>query len=162
MGNFFQHGFTSPQRCALALLFAQIHLLVFSQNIQFERIPNELGLSQNLISALCQDRQGFIWVGTKDGLNRFDGYQFRVFQHDPFDSTTISDNYVKCILEDSRGWLWIGTANSLNLMDRQAESFKRFYPKGNPAGTVAAIIKNHPGLSGEDIYSLLEDREGNI
>lgn len=105
----------------LTVLLIPVFSRLFPQNAQFERIPNELRLSQNLISALCQDRQGFIWVGTKDGLNRFDGYRFRVFQHDPFDSTTISDNNVRCILEDKRGWLWIGTTNGLNIMDRKTE-----------------------------------------
>lgn len=153
---------TTFLRLPLGLLFLLFSLHLFSQNIRFERIPNELGLSQNLISSLLQDRQGFIWAGTKDGLNRFDGYRFRVFQHDPFDSTTISDNNIKCILEDSRGWLWIGASNGLNLMDRKTETFQRLYPKGNITGPAPAIIENYTGLSGSDVYSLLEDREGNI
>ncbi|MEZ4830035.1 MAG: two-component regulator propeller domain-containing protein [Bacteroidia bacterium] len=79
----------------------------FAQNIQFERIPNELGLSQNYISALCQDRAGFIWVGTKDGLNRFDGYNFKTFIYDPFDSLSISNNFIYSLLEDSEDRLWV-------------------------------------------------------
>ncbi|MCB0519034.1 MAG: response regulator [Lewinellaceae bacterium] len=162
MKNYFEQYLSLSIRLLLIVLFLPNPLLLFSQNIQFERIPNELGLSQNLISALCQDRQGFIWVGTKDGLNRFDGYHFRVFQHDPFDSTTISDNSVKCILEDSRGWLWVGTSDGLNLMHRETESFQRISPTVRVVDAAPAIIENHPGLSGTDILSLMEDREGNI
>ena len=162
MKNNFQQHLRFPFQLLLVVLFFLICPTVFSQNIHFERIPNELGLSQNLISALCQGRQGFIWVGTKDGLNRFDGYRFKVFQHDPFDSTTISDNNIKCILEDRRGWLWIGTSNGLNLMNRETETFRRFFPTNKVADTAPAIIENYPGLTDGDINALLEDREGNI
>ncbi|MEZ4934607.1 MAG: two-component regulator propeller domain-containing protein [Saprospiraceae bacterium] len=143
-------------------LFLQIHFVAFSQNFEFERIPNELGLSQNLISALWQDRQGFIWVGTKDGLNRFDGYHFEVFQHDPFDSTSISDNNIKSILEDSQGRFWIATENGLNLMNREKKVFERLYSKGKIEEGAPAILHDHPGLSSGDIQSLMEDRDGNI
>ncbi|MEZ4961857.1 MAG: two-component regulator propeller domain-containing protein [Saprospiraceae bacterium] len=151
-----------PFRFLLAVFLCTACPGLFSQNIQFERIPNELGLSQNLITALCQDQQGFIWVGTKDGLNRFDGYSFKVFQHDPFDSTTISDNNIKCLLEDRQGRLWVGTGNGLNLLDRATESFQRLYATGEIPSDAPAVIKNHPGLSSHDVQSLMEDREGQI
>ncbi|MCA9366605.1 hypothetical protein KC722_03435, partial [Candidatus Kaiserbacteria bacterium] len=151
-----------PTFLLLAVLWCLSSSISFSQDIEFERIPNELGLSQNLISALCQDRQGFLWVGTKDGLNRFDGYRFQVFQHDPFDSTSISNNNIKTILEDHHGRLWVGTTNGLNLMDRKAGTFQRFFPKTIPRPSTAAIDEGHPGLSGQEINALLEDRKGNI
>lgn len=108
--------------------FVCLFLLAFvhevrSQKVQFEAIPSEYGLSQNLISALFQDSQGFIWVGTKNGLNRFDGYEFKSFLHNPFDSTTISDNYIHSIFEDSKNQLWIGTSLGLNKFDRETEQF---------------------------------------
>ena len=92
--------------------------------IQFDRIPSELGLSQNLISAILQDRKGFLWFGTKDGLNRFDGYKFTVYRHDPYDSTSLSDSYITALLEDRAGRMWVGTlGGGLNLFDRATEIF---------------------------------------
>ena len=99
---------------------------LYAQNppIQFDRIPSELGLSQNLISAILQDRKGFLWFGTKDGLNRFDGYKFTVYRHDPFDSTSLSDSYITALLEDRAGRMWVGTlSGGLNLFDRATEIF---------------------------------------
>lgn len=133
-----------------------------AQNIQFERIPNELGLSQNFIGALCEDHYGFLWVGTKDGLNRFDGHRFKVYQHAPFDSTSISDNFIKCILEDSQNRLWVGTTNGLNLFDPQREVFQHLLP--HAAATKAVYPNASPTLSPaqKSINTLLEDHEGNI
>lgn len=142
------------------MLCTQVGL--FSQNIHFERIPNELGLSQNLISALCQTKDGFLWVGTKDGLNRFDGYRFEVYQNDPFDSTTISGNYIFDILEDSHGRLWVATSMGLNLFDRSTGIFHRLLPKPAAPTVNLPITENYPGLSSKTINVLKEDREGNI
>lgn len=136
-------------------------LLLLAQAIDFERIPNELGLSQNLISALFQDQQGFIWVGTKDGLNRFDGYQFKVFQHDPFDSATISNNHINCILEDRAGRLWAGTKSGLNLMDRKANTFQLFPLCSRQGQPTAGTDAGSSGCS-RDVNSIMEDMDGNI
>lgn len=163
MKNSLSHlNFPFLERIILFAVFCFFPIFSFSQDIEFERIPNELGLSQNLISALYQDQQGFIWVGTKDGLNRFDGYRFEVFQHDPFDSTTISDNYIEDILEDRQGRLWVATANGLNLMDSRTETFTRFYPNLEMPGNTSTDISEKPNLGSARIQSLMEDREGNL
>jgi len=102
--------------------------------IHFDRLLSELGLSQNLVSAIMQDRKGFLWIGTKDGLNRFDGYKFTVFRHNPFDSTSLSDNYITALLEDRAGRIWVGTLRGgLNLFDRATETFSHSMPdSANP------------------------------
>ncbi|MCG2616944.1 response regulator [Terrimonas sp. NA20] len=95
-------------------------LLLFSvitacaQQPSFHHLTVENGLSQNAVLAISQDSQGFMWVGTSNGLDRFDGYRFKVYQSRPNDSTTLSSNNLLSLLNDSRKNLWIGTNNGLN------------------------------------------------
>ena len=101
--------------------------LLNGQELRLERISNDLGLSQNTINAIFQDQQGFLWVGTNDGLNRFDGYHFKVYTFDSFDSLSLSDNRIQAIYESRQGRLWVGTANGLNCFDRKKGHFRRFF-----------------------------------
>ncbi len=101
----------SSFRCRLLpalLLWLALPCTGFAQNPAFEKITIEQGLSQGMIFDICQTRDGFLWVATKDGLNRYDGFNFKVFSNDPFDPFSIAENTVISHLEDSRGWLWLG------------------------------------------------------
>ena len=79
-------------------------LLSFSQapKIRFKRIGIEQGLSNSTIETIFQDKRGFIWFGTRDGLNRYDGYQFNIYRYDSKDTNSISDNYIRYIYEDRK------------------------------------------------------------
>ena len=82
--------------------------------------------SSSLISNLCQDRQGFVWVATDYGLNRFDGYQFETFLHDDADTTSLLDNVVTRLLCDAEGRLWVGTNHGLDRFDPASASFVHY------------------------------------
>ena len=88
----------------------------------------EDGLRQSSILALYQDSNGFIWIGTEDGLHKYDGYEFKIFIHQPGEhgeQQSISNNSVNCIEQDSFGNLWIGTDFGLNLLDLKTETFRQ-------------------------------------
>ncbi len=92
----------------------------------YEAISTAQGLSQGLINDMLQDKEGFIWIATKGGLNRYDGYSFKVFTTDPHDSSSISSNAVASLLEDSRGRLWIGTYDGgVNVYNKKNGRFLR-------------------------------------
>ena len=109
--------------------------------IQFEQIDSQAGLSHNTVLTLLQDRQGFLWIGTSDGLNRYDGYTFTVFRHDPTDPESLSDNTVQALAEDEAGMLWIGTTNGINRMDpARPGRFTRYFlddSEGESIGSLA-------------------------
>ena len=110
--------------CFVTLLFT---LNVFSQSIYFNRLNTENGLSNNNAFNIIQDRFGFLWFATDDGLNRYDGYDFKVFRNNPENQNSISDNSVWVLTEDKKGNIWIGTKNGwLNRFDPVSEIFTRW------------------------------------
>jgi ligand-binding sensor domain-containing protein len=76
--------------------------------IQFQHFTEKDGLSHRTINCLLQDRRGFMWFGTPEGLNRFDGYSFRKFKHRSGDSTSLISNIINCLYEDRSGYIWVG------------------------------------------------------
>jgi signal transduction histidine kinase/ligand-binding sensor domain-containing protein/DNA-binding response OmpR family regulator len=123
-------GYKFLSICILNIL---LYLFLLSSDLyaqidqpRFKHLTTEDGLSQNAVFALYQDSRGFMWFGTKDGLNRYDGYSFTIYQHNPFDSTSISANYITALFEDRQGNLWIGTYDGgLNRFMRESEVFQR-------------------------------------
>src|SRR3979409_1904334 len=100
----------------IALLFPCI-LLGQSDQYQFLHIGTENGLSHNRVNCILKDSKGFMWFGTMSGLNRYDGYEYRVFRHDLRDSTTLIDDYISRIMEGPDRKLWIETRTGLNIYD---------------------------------------------
>lgn len=111
---------------------------IYAESIRFDRLSLEDGLSQSTVYAIAQDSAGFIWIGTQDGLNKYDGYQFTIYKNDPFDPNTLSDNYITSILKGRDGTLWIGTFGGvLNRFDPRKNIFIRFpteQTRGNRLG----------------------------
>jgi len=116
----------------------------------FERIGSDSGPPSAVVTAVYQDRTGFVWIGSRDGLTLYDGHSFTTFEHDPSDVESISDDTIRTIYEDSRGNLWIGTnTGGLNRLDRASWKFKRFrHVPGDPQS-----------LSHDSVYAIAEDRD---
>ena len=93
---------------------------------RFDRLSLEDGLSQTTIRSTLQDKKGFLWIATGDGLNRYDGYSVKVFRHRSDDPDSVSHNAVSTLFEDSKGRLWVGTYGGLNRFDAKHERFIRF------------------------------------
>jgi len=116
----------------LTVLFFTHHSISPAQanQLQFERISIESGLSQSSVLCIYQDSKGFIWFGTYEGLNRYDGYNFKVFKADPEIPYSLSNNLVESIIEDDQGMMWIGTGDGLNCFDLNMERFYTY--QNNP------------------------------
>ena len=127
--------------CLLFLFCSVKNLAGQSIDIRFRHLTEKNGLSQGTVKCIFKDSQGYMWFGTRDGLNRYDGYRFTVFKNDPKDPSSISDNFINHIYEDSRGRLWIGTKNGLNLYDRETDFFKKFLINDN-SFQVTCIIED--------------------
>lgn len=99
-------------------------------SIRFEQLTTENGLSQSTINDILQDSRGFLWFATEDGLNRYDGYEFKVYRNNPFDPFSISSNQISSLLEDKEGNIWVGTkGGGLNKFERNQDHFIQFLHK---------------------------------
>ncbi|MEP3838372.1 MAG: two-component regulator propeller domain-containing protein [Algibacter sp.] len=106
-----------------------------------EQIGIEKGLSSNYPNSIIQDSKGFIWIGTNNGLNRYDGYQYKVFKYDANNTNTISDNLITNLLEDSYGNIWIATSGGgLNLYHTTTGVITRFKHKKNDATSISSNV----------------------
>ncbi len=140
----------TPQ-AASALTELALSNTTYSENIRFEHIGLEEGLSQSVVYTILQDRQGFLWVGTQDGLNRFDGYKFKVYRPDADNPFSLSDYWITSLVEDPQGYLWIGTRlGGLNRYDPKTGRFTRFI---HSSSEVNSISNNHVNV-------LLADENG--
>jgi ligand-binding sensor domain-containing protein/signal transduction histidine kinase len=109
--------------------------------LRFDHIGIEQGLSQSSVRVIFQDSRGFLWFGTEDGLNRYDGYTFKTFKPDPDSINSLSDRWITAIVEDQMGSLWVGTRQGgLNRYDPRTEQFTQFrHEESNPT----SLSDNH-------------------
>lgn len=136
---------------SFVLLF--FHTGTSGQEYRFRHLTTEDGLPSNWIYHIAQDSVGFIWISSRAGLCRYDGYDIKVYHYDPEDSTSISNDYVKCnLLADNEGFLWVGTNYGLNRFDPSTEKFKRFYHDPTDTTTISSNL----------ISSIYQDSRGTI
>ena len=120
---------------------------------RFRYLTIEDGLSSEIINCFLQDHDGFIWIGTDDGLNRYDGHRIEVYKHIFGSGNSIPGNTVRCLFEDSRNNIWIGLkGEGLCCLDTSKQKFRTFLHEPDDSSSI----------SNNDISGILEDREGNI
>ncbi|QTD49980.1 hybrid sensor histidine kinase/response regulator [Sulfidibacter corallicola] len=120
--------------------------------LRFEHSTTSDGLSQSVVTCMIQDHWGFLWIGTQGGLNRFNGYEYQHFQHDPANPHSISENWVSCLLEDRDGQLWVGT---------QTGGVDRFVAARNEFEKIP-ILGEGETLTQPAVFSMIQDKEGVI
>ena len=113
------------------LLFLPVLSNAQISDVRFRHISNEQGLSNSTINCIFQDSRGFIWFGTRDGLNRYDGVKIAIYKNNKTDAASISDNFIRCINEDASHKLWIGTSVGLNCFDPVKNTFTRYLHNAN-------------------------------
>jgi ligand-binding sensor domain-containing protein/GAF domain-containing protein/two-component sensor histidine kinase len=124
-----------------------------SATLRFEHLGIERGLSQSTVATILQDRYGFMWFGTDDGLNRYDGYRLTIYRHDPDDPASLSQGSIRGIFEDSTGALWLRTSSGG--LDRYDRDRNRFIHYRRPAGGIGTLAEDF-------IWDLYEDRGGTV
>ncbi|MFG6686819.1 two-component regulator propeller domain-containing protein [Mariniflexile sp. HNIBRBA6329] len=179
-------------RVLLAILFIiNLGWSGFSQNqiYKFTHLTTNEGLSQSTVSSIHQDNLGQIWIGTRDGLNKFDGSEFTVFRHDKNNPSSISNNDILCLEQDSSGFIWVGTYVGLNKYNPKKNEFKTYINTNSKnsinSSTIWTIkelsnkeiwVGTPSGLSiynessdsfksyvvGEQLYSILETKNGSV
>ena len=122
-------------------------------HFQFSHLDISRGLSNNQVTSILKDQNGFLWVGTMSGLNRYDGYQFKVFKNDPEDTSSISDDYISEIKECPQGKIWIETRGGNNIYDPATEKFDR---------NTIAYLRRWGIPSNLSVYNIIKDKEGNF
>ncbi len=125
---------------------------VEAENDAVTRYTISNGLPSRNTTTVIKDRKGFIWVGTENGLCKFDGYTFKTYINKKGDSTSISNNFIICLIEDKAGRIWVGTMDGLNIFNPNTEKFTRFYHNE----------RNKTSLSNNKIWSLLADHDNRI
>jgi len=141
----------SPVFLASFLILASPLPPVRAEQVHFKRLSE--GLSQATVNTIVQDHRGFMWFGTQDGLNRFDGYSFTIFRHNPSDTNSIPDNYIWTMAEDGSGCLWIGTLNNgLCRYDPERGEFRNF----------AHVSGDATSLNNNNVTALCKGADGDI
>ena len=121
-------------------------------DLKFTHLTTKDGLSQGYVVDILQDRRGFMWFATRDGLNRYDGYTFVVYKHNPNDPGSLSSSFIQDLMEDDHGYLWVATNNGVNRFDPTTERCTRYLHDPNDPGT----------LGGASVKSVAQDRHGHL
>lgn len=139
--------------CLLILIAFSSNTIAQKKPVKFNRLTSSNGLSQNRVSSIVQDHDGFIWIGTEDGLNKYDGYNFEIFKRNPGDSLSLNDNQALAMHVAKDGTLWVGgSLTGLSKYNSATKTFKRYNSDHSNPNSLAEDI----------IISFSEDEKGNL
>ncbi len=153
--KFFTHYFYSV--FFVILLSIAIPASAIANNVnqtplKFERISIADGLSQSYVYDIIQDKNGFIWIATQDGLNRYDGKNFVYYRHDSTNKSSIADNFIRKLFIDSNDTLWVGTNEGLSRYNESLDNFENYLHQTNDSNS----------LKDNEIWDIYQDKESNI
>ncbi|MBL8152129.1 MAG: histidine kinase, partial [Blastocatellia bacterium] len=155
----YQHMTCRKSKISIIILML-VYVLLFplinatAQNIiQFEHLSIEQGLSQSTVTSIVEDHLGFIWFGTEEGLNKYDGYGFTVYKPKLQNRDSLLGKNITSLLHDSTKTLWVGTRNGgISKYDYKTDTFTTFYKESN----------NPKTISSSSVFQVYEDRTGTI
>lgn len=142
----------------VAFIFISNNSCIAQENIRFERISVNEGLSQSDVKSFVQDKFGFLWIGTRDGLNKYDGVEFRKYIRNRKDSTSLYFNKILDLEIDLSGNIWISSTGGISIYDYRKDNFQNFFPADK---TLQDADINHILLTGENT-ALLSTSKGLI
>lgn len=140
---------------ALQILFFGLSVPCYlpAQELKFNHLGSDQGLSQAVVNAIFQDNRGFMWFATQEGLNKYDGYSFSVYKHDPNDSNSISGSFINAVYQDKNGNIWVGSNGSgLDMYSEVTGRYRHF----------SHDTKNNNSISNNTIRAIEEDADGII
>ena len=121
------------------------------ESFNFKNITIEDGLSQSTVETIYQDSKGYIWIGTNDGLDRYNGYEFKHYKHDKYDKNSIANNYIVDIIEDKNGNIWVSTIGGLSRINPDKDEIKNYYSK-----------EDRGNLSNSNLWQLLCTKDNRL
>lgn len=145
--------FSTNLRILFCTIVTAVTTMVRAQDYKFSHFSVEQGLSQTVVNCIMQDQQGFMWFGTQEGLNRYDGYAFKIYKRDPQDANSLANNFIYTTYQSKDGIIWIGTnGNGLDRFDPVTERFTHYpYDENNPVS-----------ISSNSVRVIHEDAKGNL
>lgn len=153
------------KRDIILLFFFSLCINIYGQGfgskykaLKFKNISLKEGLSQSSVLSILQDRKGFLWFGTRDGLNKYDGNEFITFRHNSKDSTSLSHSFIRSLYQDKNGNLWVGTIDGINKYEPHTNSFRRYSLKNSREGNTSIDIWSIVGQ--DDGFLWLGTNEG--
>ena len=121
------------------------------ESFNFKNITIEDGLSQSTVETIYQDSKGYIWIGTNDGLDRYNGYEFKHYKYDKYDKNSIANNYIVDIIEDKNGYIWVSTIGGLSRINPDKDEIKNYYSK-----------EDRGNLSNSNLWQLLCTKDNRL
>ena len=137
--------------CILSCMNISTSYANIVENFNFKNITIEDGLSQSTVKTIYQDSKGYIWIGTDDGLNRYNGYEFKHYNHDEYNKNSIANDYICDIAEDKNGYIWVSTTNGLSRIDTDKDEIKNYYSK-----------EDRGNLSNSNLWQLLCTKDNRL